>query len=295
MLTRLLRHGAAGAEKPGLLDATGTVRDLTGVIDDLAGAALASETLARLAALDPAAFPVVRDARFGPPIGGIGKIVGVGLNYRAHATELGLPIPSEPTLFLKATSSLSGPDDDLLTPQHARRLDWEVELAVVIGRAGANIAVADAPDHVAGYCLAVDFSERHFQFERGGYATKGKSCDTFGPLGPWFVPAADVRAPHELTLRLSVNGIVRQHGTTADMIFPIETLVAYASEFMSLQPGDVLLTGTPPGVGMGLRPPVYLQPGDRVEAEIAGLGVQTHRVVPAPASAHASPIRASAI
>lgn len=295
MLTRLVRYGAAGRERPGLLDETGIVRDLSAIVDDLAGTALSAEALARLEAIDPAVLPAVDAARIGPPVGAIGKLIGVGLNYRSHAAELRLPVPVEPTLFLKATSSLSGPDDDLVVPPGAERVDWEVELAVVIGRLGTNIDVAEAWDLVAGYCLAVDFSERDFQFNRGGYATKGKSSDTFGPLGPWFVPAASLPDPNELTLQLRVNGVTRQHGTTADMIFPLEKLVAYASEFMSLHPGDVILTGTPPGVGMGLRPPVYLQPGDYVEAEIEGLGLQTHRVVTAPSPRITSPIRASAI
>ncbi|GAC1424489.1 MAG: fumarylacetoacetate hydrolase family protein [Candidatus Velthaea sp.] len=295
MLTRFVRFGEHGTERPAVLDASGTVRDLSPYLDDFSGANLATESLARLAALDPSTLSTVGAARTGVPIGRIGKIIGVGLNYRAHARELNMPVPAEPTLFLKATSSLCGPDDDLIMPPRAQRVDWEVELAVVIGRPGAHIEVADAGSHVAGYSLAVDFSERDYQFNRGGYATKGKSSDTFGPLGPWFVPAACIGDPQTLTLELRVNGIVRQNGTTSDMIFSIDELIAYASDFMSLQPGDIILTGTPPGVGMGLQPPVYLKPGDRVEATIAELGMQTHRVVAYPAATATSPIGAPAI
>lgn len=273
-----------------MLDADGTVRDLGQQVHDLAGQDLATASLARIAALDATALPVARADRIGAPLGEIGKIIGVGLNYRAHAREIDKPIPHEPTLFLKATSSLCGPDDDLIVPRGAQSVDWEVELAVVIGRAGGNIAIGDAASFIAGYCLAIDFSERDYQFNRGGYATKGKSSDTFGPLGPWFVPAACLPTPQALALELRVNGVVRQQGTTADMIFSIEELITYASEFMSLHPGDVILTGTPPGVGMGQRPPVYLRPGDEVEATIPELGTQRHRVI-----AHASAARADAL
>ncbi|GAC1403585.1 MAG: fumarylacetoacetate hydrolase family protein [Candidatus Velthaea sp.] len=295
MLTRFVRFGECGQERPGVLDAGSTVHDLSHCIADFAGEALSTESLARLAALDPSALSAAGAARIGPPVGRIGKIIGVGLNYRAHARELDKPVPAEPTLFLKATSSVCGPNDDLIMPPGAQRVDWEVELAVVIGRAGVNIGVADARSHIAGYCLAVDFSERDYQFNRGGYATKGKSSDTFGPLGPWLVPAACIADPQALTLELRVNGTVRQNGTTGDMIFSIDELIAYASEFMSLQPGDVILTGTPPGVGMGLRPPSYLQPGDCVEATIVKLGKQTHRVIVRSAISAALPTRASAI
>jgi 2-keto-4-pentenoate hydratase/2-oxohepta-3-ene-1,7-dioic acid hydratase in catechol pathway len=227
-------------------------------------------------------LPLVDDnPRFGPPIAGIGKIIGVGLNYRDHAEECSLPLPSEPTLFLKATSALAGPRDPLLVPRSAHRVDWEVELGVVIGTGGVYIDEAKAKEHIAGYCVGIDFSERDFQFKRGGQGFKGKSADTFAPLGPWLVTPDEIPDPHRLTLRLSVNGIERQRGATADMIFSVPQLIAYISQFMSLQPGDVILTGTPAGVGMGQNPEVYLRPGDEVTATIDGLGTQHHRVVAA--------------
>jgi 2-keto-4-pentenoate hydratase/2-oxohepta-3-ene-1,7-dioic acid hydratase in catechol pathway len=209
----------------------------------------------------------------------VGKIVGVGLNYRDHAAETGLPLPKEPTLFLKATSALCGPDDDLVMPRDANSVDWEVELGAVIGTGGVYIAEADALDHVAGYCVGIDFSERDFQFNRGGQGFKGKSADTFAPLGPWLAAREEIPDPQNLGLRLSVNGVLKQNGNTRDMIFSVAQLVAYISRFMSLQAGDVILTGTPAGVGLGHKPPVYLKPGDLVTASITGLGEQTHRVV----------------
>jgi 2,4-diketo-3-deoxy-L-fuconate hydrolase len=211
----------------------------------------------------------------------VGKIIGVGLNYRDHAAETGLPLPKEPTLFLKATSALCGPDDDVVIPRGSIGIDWEVELGVVIGTPGVYIAEARALDHVAGYILGVDFSERDFQFNRGGQGFKGKSCDTFGPLGPWLASREEIPDPQALGLRLSVNGVEKQNGSTRDMIFPCVALVSYISRFMSLQPGDVILTGTPAGVGLGAKPPVYLQPGDIVTASIDGLGEQRHRIVAA--------------
>ena len=211
----------------------------------------------------------------------VGKIIGVGLNYRDHAEETGLPLPKEPTLFLKATSALCGPDDDLMMPREAKSVDWEVELGVVIGKAGVYIAEEDALDHVLGYCVGIDFSERDFQFNRGGQGFKGKSADTFAPLGPWLASRAEIPDPQKLGLRLSVNGVVKQNGKTRDMIFSVAQLVSYISRFMSLQPGDVILTGTPAGVGLGQKPPTYLKPGDVVTASIDGLGEQTHRVVAA--------------
>jgi 2-keto-4-pentenoate hydratase/2-oxohepta-3-ene-1,7-dioic acid hydratase in catechol pathway len=230
---------------------------------------------------------MVRDSRAAgaPPDGEsfdlacVGKIVGVGLNYRDHAAETGLPLPKEPTLFLKATSALCGPDDDLVMPREAKSVDWEVELGVVIGKPGVYIAEADALDHVAGYVLGIDFSERDFQFNRGGQGFKGKSADSFAPLGPWLATREEIPDPQNLAMSLSVNGVVKQNGSTRDMIFPVVELVSYISRFMSLQPGDVILTGTPAGVGLGARPPTYLQPGDLVMASIEGLGEQRHRVV----------------
>jgi 2-keto-4-pentenoate hydratase/2-oxohepta-3-ene-1,7-dioic acid hydratase in catechol pathway len=266
--------------RPGLLDGDGGIRDLSGVVPDLAGAALLADGLAELERLDPEALPrAPRDVRLAAPIGGIGKIIGVGLNYRDHAAECGLALPNEPTLFLKATSALSGPDDPVVMPRDAKSLDWEVELGVVIGEGGVYIDEAEALDRVAGYCLGVDFSERDFQFNRGGQGFKGKSADTFAPLGPWFVTRAAVPDPQDLVLRLEVDGVVRQEGTTADMIFCVAYLVSYVSRFMSLQPGDVILTGTPAGVGMGGKPPNYLQPGQEVVASAEPLGRQAHRVV----------------
>jgi ureidoglycolate lyase len=209
----------------------------------------------------------------------VGKIIGVGLNYRDHAEETGLALPKEPTLFLKATSALCGPNDDLVMPRDAKSVDWEVELGVVIGSPGVYIAEHDALDHVLGYILGIDFSERDFQFNRGGQGFKGKSADSFAPLGPWVATRDEIPDPQNVALRLSVNGVVRQNGSTRDMIFPVAALVSYISRFMSLQPGDVILTGTPAGVGLGQKPPAYLKPGDVVTASIDGLGEQTHRVV----------------
>ena len=211
----------------------------------------------------------------------IGKIIGVGLNYRDHAEETGLALPKEPTLFLKATSALCGPNDDLIMPRDAKSVDWEVELGVVIGKPGVYIAERDALDQVLGYVLGIDFSERDFQFNRGGQGFKGKSADTFAPLGPWLATREEIPDPQNLVLRLSVNGVVKQNGSTRDMIFPVAALVSYISRFMSLQVGDVILTGTPAGVGLGQKPPAYLQPGDVVTASIDGLGEQRHKVLPA--------------
>jgi 2,4-diketo-3-deoxy-L-fuconate hydrolase len=277
---RLVRYGERGRERPGLLDGADTVRDLSGLLPDIAGEALSTANLERLARLDPGELPAVTEpGRLGPPLAGIGKIIGIGLNYRDHAEECRLPLPTEPTLFLKPTSALSGPDDDVPMPLDGRDLDWEVELAVVIGRPGVYIGERDALDHVAGYCIGIDFSEREFQFRRGGQGFKGKSADGFGPLGPWLVPASAVSDPAALTLRLAVNGETRQDGRTADMLFSVPQLIAYVSRFMSLQAGDVILTGTPAGVGMGRTPPTYLRVGDTVEATIEGLGTQRHVVV----------------
>jgi 2-keto-4-pentenoate hydratase/2-oxohepta-3-ene-1,7-dioic acid hydratase in catechol pathway len=277
---RLVRYGARGRERPGLLDSSDTVRDLSALLPDIAGEALSAAGLERLARLDPGELPAVpQPCRLGPPLAGIGKIIGVGLNYRDHAEECRLPLPTEPTLFLKATSALSGPDDDVPMPLDGRDLDWEVELAVVIGRPGVYIGEREALDHVAGYCVGIDFSEREFQFRRGGQGFKGKSADGFGPLGPWLVPASAVSDPAALTLRLAVNGETRQDGRTADMLFSVPQLIAYVSRFMSLQAGDVILTGTPAGVGMGRTPPTYLRVGDTIEATIEGLGTQRHVVV----------------
>jgi 2,4-didehydro-3-deoxy-L-rhamnonate hydrolase len=279
---RLLRIGPPGQERPALLDDQGRRRDLSAHVADLAGEALSPAGLARLRALDAAALPLLPDdARTGPCVAGVGKIVAIGLNYADHAAEAGMPVPAEPIVFLKPSSSLSGPDDPVQIPRGSSKTDWEVELAVVIGTPGRYIDEADALAHVAGYAVANDVSERAFQLERGGTWDKGKGHDSFCPLGPWLVTADAVPDPQALALWLDVDGQPRQRGSTATMVFGVRTLVAYVSRFMSLQPGDVILTGTPPGVGMGMKPPQYLRPGQVMTLGIAGLGVQRQTVVDA--------------
>jgi ureidoglycolate lyase len=280
---RLLRVGNQGAERPALLDAGGVLRDLSAVVPDLAGSALGDDTVARLRALDASRLPAL-DAglRVGPCVGAVGKFIGVGLNYADHAAEAGMPLPGEPILFMKATSSVCGAHDDLFIPRGAQKTDWEVELGVVIGREARYVNEAQALDHVAGYCVVNDVSERSYQLERGGQWDKGKGCDRFGPIGPWLVTRDDVPDPQALALWLEVDGVRRQTGSTATMVFGVAQLVAYISQFMSLQPGDVIATGTPPGVGMGIKPqPVYLRAGQTVRAGIAGLGEQRQRTVSA--------------
>ena len=277
---RLVRYGRAGAEKPGLIDEAGAVRDLSRVVPDITAAVLSPAGLKRLRAARTARLPVVRGRpRLGPPLAGIGKIVCVGLNYTDHAHEVGLPLPKEPLLFIKATSAVNGPRDPIVRPREAVKLDYEVELGVVIGRDARNVSEADALGHVAAYCIVDDVSERAFQMEHGGTTTKGKSADTFAPIGPWLVTADEVRDPQALSLWTTVNGESRQRGSAANMIFPVRQLVAYVSRFMSLRAGDIVSTGTPAGVAHGMKPPRYLQPGDVVEMGITGLGVQTNRVV----------------
>jgi 2,4-diketo-3-deoxy-L-fuconate hydrolase len=279
---KLVRYGRPGQEKPGLVDAEGTLRDLSRVVKDITPAVLAPAALKRLGAANLARLPVVRGRpRLGCPLAGIGKMVCIGLNYTDHAAEVGMALPKEPTLFIKAPSAICGPDDAIVRPRGGFKLDYEVELAAVIGREARSVDEARALSHVAGYCIVNDVSERAFQMEHGGTTTKGKSADTFGPTGPWLVTADEVGDPQALELWTRVNGNRRQQGTTAKMIFRVATLVAYVSRFMSLQPGDVISTGTPAGVGHGLKPPQYLQPGDLVEMGITGLGVQRHRVVEA--------------
>ena len=279
---KLVRYGRPGAERPGLIDPDGSLRDLSRVVADLTPAALTPASLRRLRGLNLARLPTVRGRpRLGCPLAGIGKMVCIGLNYTDHALEVGLELPSEPLLFIKASSAICGPDDPIVRPRDAVKLDYEVELAAVIGREARYVEEARALSHVAGYCIVNDVSERAFQMEHGGTTTKGKSADTFGPTGPWLVTADEVGDPQALELWTRVNGNRRQQGTTAKMIFRVATLVAYVSRFMSLQPGDVISTGTPAGVGHGLKPPQYLQPGDLVEMGITGLGVQRHRVVEA--------------
>ncbi len=272
---KLLRYGAPGAEKPGMLDATGTIRDLSGVVTDIAGDVLTPAGLARLAAIDPATLPAVAaDVRHGPCVGRVGKFMCIGLNYADHAAETGAPIPKEPILFMKANSAICGPNDTILIPRGSEKTDWEVELGVVIGARAKYVTEAEALNHVAGYCVINDYSERAFQAERGGQWTKGKSCDTFGPIGPWLVTADEVADPQQLGMWLTVNGVTRQDGSTRTMVFGVAQLVSYLSQFMTLEPGDVISTGTPPGVGLGMKPPVYLKPGDVVELGIEGLGRQ---------------------
>ncbi|PWU20992.1 MAG: ureidoglycolate lyase [Candidatus Rokuibacteriota bacterium] len=281
---KLVRYGRIGAEKPGLVDSDGRLRDLSGVIGDVGPEALRPSTLRRLGKLDPSRLPSVRGRpRLGCPLSGTGKMVCIGLNYTDHAAEVGLPLPKEPTFFIKAPSAICGPHDPIVRPRGARKLDYEVELAAVIGREARYVDEAQALHHVAGYCVVNDVSEREFQMERGGTTTKGKSADTFGPVGPWLVTADEVADPHGLALWTTVNGERRQDGKTADLIFSVSHLVAYVSHFMSLQVGDVISTGTPAGVGHGRKPPQYLQPGDVVEMGITGLGVQRHEVVEAAA------------
>ncbi len=277
---KLVRYGAAGAEKPGLIDPAGAMRDLSGEIADITPDALAPDALDRLRALDAGALPPVPGRpRLGPPVGGIGKIVCVGQNYVDHVEEMGYDMPAEPVIFIKANSALSGPTDPIVKPKTSTKLDWEIELAVVFGRRARNVAEHAALDHVAGYALMNDVSERAFQRERGGGTTKGKSADSFGPLGPWLVTADEVGNPQALGLRTDINGVRRQDSSTAKMIFPVAHLIAYVSEFMSLNPGDVLSTGSPHGVAASVDPPAWLNAGDVVEMEIEGLGAQRHDII----------------
>ncbi len=279
---KLLRHGAPGAEKPGLLDDEGRIRDLSSVIADIAGEAITPEGLQRLRALDVSALPRVDGApRLGPCVGQVGKFVCIGLNYSDHAAETGAQVPAEPVIFNKWTSAICGPDDDVRIPRGSHKTDWEVELGVVIGHGGRYIAEADAMEHVAGYCVINDVSEREFQLEGTGTWDKGKGCDTFGPLGPWLVTTDEIPDPHALGLWLEVDGHRYQDGNTRTMVFQVPFLISYLSRFMSLQPGDVISTGTPPGVGLGQKPPVYLRPGQVMRLGIDGLGEQRQKVVQA--------------
>ncbi len=277
---KLLRFGASGNEAPGLMDDAGVIRDLSGHLDDIDGAALDPVMLDRLRALDPSQLPAVdAGTRIGPCVGSIGKFLCIGLNYSDHAAEAGMPVPEHPILFMKANSAISGPDDMVMLPRHSRHSDWEVELGVVIGKSCKYVDVEHALDYVAGYCIANDVSERHFQSKLTGQWTKGKSCDTFGPIGPWLVTADEVPDPQSLDMTLDVNGTRMQTGNTATMIFSVAEIIAHLSELMTLHPGDVISTGTPPGVGMGKKPdPVFLQEGDVMELWIDGLGRQRQMV-----------------
>ncbi len=280
---KLLRYGAPGHEKPGILDGNGAIRDLSGVIDDIAGSTLLPEALDKLRQLDISKLPVVStEERIGACVGRIGKFICIGLNYADHAAESNLPVPAEPVVFGKWTSAVVGPNDDVRIPRGSQKTDWEVELGVVIGKGGTYIEEADALRHVAGYCVINDVSEREYQIERGGTWDKGKGCDTFGPIGPWLVTADDIPDPQRLALWLEVDGKRYQNGNTSTMIFNVAQIVSYLSRFMSLQPGDVISTGTPPGVGMGQKPePVYLRAGQTMRLGIEGLGEQQQRTVAA--------------
>ncbi|WP_165217341.1 fumarylacetoacetate hydrolase family protein [Affinirhizobium pseudoryzae] len=272
---KLLRYGPVGSEKPGLLSADGSIRDLSGHLADVSGAALDPAALAKLASLDPATLPEVSASeRLGACVAGTGKFICIGLNYSDHAAESGMAVPPEPVVFMKATSAICGPNDDVLIPRGSEKTDWEVELGIVIGKTAKYVSEAEALDYVAGYCVSHDVSERAFQTERSGQWTKGKSCDTFGPIGPWLVTKDEITDPQNLSMWLKVNGETMQDGTTSTMVYGVAFLVSYLSQFMSLHPGDVISTGTPPGVGMGLKPPRYLKPGDVVELGIEGLGSQ---------------------
>ena len=283
---KLLRYGPAGQEKPGLLDAQGRVRDLSAVVPDVAGNVLLPAQLAALRALDPFSLPLVpgmpqQNLRLGPCVGQVGKFICIGLNYADHAAEAGMAVPPEPVVFGKWTSAICGPDDVVQLPRGSVKTDWEVELGVIIGQGGRYIAEADAMAHVAGYCVVNDVSEREYQLERAGTWDKGKGCDTFGPIGPWLVTADEVPNPQELKLWMELDGHRYQNGSTATMVYGVAFLVSYLSRFMSLQPGDIISTGTPPGVGMGQKPPVYLRAGQTMRLGVEGLGVQTQAVLAA--------------
>ena len=279
---KLLRYGQQGLEKPGILDKNGKVRDLSGQIDDIAGVNLIEAGLAKLAALNVENLPVVAESgRFGPCVARTGKFICVGLNYADHAAETGAAIPEEPILFMKATSAITGPNDNIIIPRKSKKTDWEVELGVIIGDEARYVSEADAMKHVAGYCLINDVSEREFQAERGGQWTKGKSADSFGPIGPWMATRDEIADPQNLKMWLSVDGTMRQNGSTKTMIFGVAFLVHYISQFMSLQPGDVISTGTPPGVGLGMKPPLFLTAGQTIKLGIDGLGEQTQLTVDA--------------
>lgn len=272
---KLLRYGEIGSERPGLLDADGTIRDLSAHVADIAGKVLDPASLAALSKLDAKSLPAVSGKpRLGACVAGTGKFICIGLNYSDHAAETGATVPPEPIIFMKASSAIVGPNDDVLIPRGSEKTDWEVELAVVIGKTAKYVTEADALDYVAGYCVAHDVSERAFQAERQGQWTKGKSCDTFGPTGPWLVTKDEVADPQNLKMWLTVNGKTMQNGSTRTMVYGVAYLVSYLSQFMSLHPGDIISTGTPPGVGLGMKPPVFLKAGDVVELGIEGLGQQ---------------------
>lgn len=275
---KLLRYGSPGQEKPGLLDAEGNIRDLSVHLPDLAQHYIDPDNLTKLAGLETNSLPLVDPSvRIGPCVGSIGKFICIGLNYSDHAAETGAEVPPEPVVFSKWTSAVCGPNDEVIIPKGSQKTDWEVELGVVIGRGGSYISEEEALNHVAGYCVINDISEREYQLERSGSWDKGKGCDTFGPLGPWLVTSDEIQNPHELDLWLEVDGYRYQDGNSRTMVYQIPFLISYLSRFMSLQPGDVISTGTPPGVGLGQKPPVYLQPGQTMRLGISGLGEQQQR------------------
>lgn len=280
---KLLRYGNVGQESPGILDSNGKLRDLSSVVPDINGATLNEDVLKKIAHIDINVLPLVDEpVRFGPCVNGVGKFICIGLNYADHAAESGVAVPAEPVVFMKATSAITGPNDNIIKPRNSTKLDWEVELGIVIGKHASYVAEADAMDHIAGYCVINDVSERNFQLERpGGQWDKGKGCDSFGPIGPYLVTKDEVADPLNLNLWLKVNGKIFQNGSTDQMVFGPQFLVHYLSQFMSLQPGDIISTGTPPGVGLGQKPPIYLNEGDVVELGIEGMGVQKQVVVSA--------------
>lgn len=276
---KLLRHGPSGAEKPGILHSDGTVRDLSAIVSDIGGDVLSDAGIAKIRAADPARLPIVQGARLGPCVAGTGKFICIGLNYSDHAAETGATVPPEPIIFMKATSAICGPNDPIIIPRTSEKTDWEVELAVIIGKKAKYVSEAEAMDHVAGYAVTNDVSERAFQTERSGQWTKGKSCDNFGQIGPYLVTRDEVADPQNLGMWLTVNGTKMQNGSTKTMVYGVKYLVSYLSQFMTLHPGDVISTGTPPGVGLGMKPPKYLKAGDVVELGIEGLGQQRQDVI----------------
>ena len=277
---KLLRFGFNGEEKPGIVDADGRVRDLSGIVPDISGAVLSDEGMQAIRDADITTLPIVSaDTRLGPCVVGTGKFICIGLNYADHAAESGMDVPTEPVIFMKATSAICGPNDPIIIPRGSEKTDWEVELAVIIGKRAKYVTEADAMDYVAGYAASNDISERTFQLESPGHWTKGKSCDNFGPLGPWLVTKDEIKNPQDLSMWLSVNGNKMQNGSTKTMVYGVAHLVHYISQFMSLMPGDVISTGTPPGVGLGMNPPVYLKPDDIVELGIEGLGQHKQIVI----------------
>jgi len=277
---KLLRYGPLGQEKPGIIDTKGNIRSLKDIVSDIDGCALSEENLQRIQAIDISSLPMIdANVRLGACVGNVGKFLCIGLNYADHAAESGMTIPDEPEIFTKATSAISGPNDDIVQPRNSDKLDWEVELAIVIGKHASYVSEENAHKYIAGYCVCNDVSERSFQLEKGSQWDKGKGCDTFGPIGPWLVTSDEVKDPNNLSMWLEVNGKTFQNGNSKTMVFKPEYIVSYLSQFMSLQPGDVISTGTPPGVGLGQTPPLYLKLGDKIRLGIDGLGTQTQIVV----------------